>query len=171
MREDDLDAILDEKNNAEKIIELIDVKVKMVVFTLGAFHFALAGRVVKEILNGDEPIYFVPGMPKTLEGVVHLRDDIESVMSLSQLINLPVNQCDSASSSLLLVETDLMKTLLRVDKLIDVVDISESDIKPKPDALPQKIAEVVNEIFMFNDHLVAVMDIHRVLAFWESSTA
>ena len=51
-------------------------------------RFALPGSAVSEILPSDQPVYYVPGLPASTEGVLHLRGNIESVISLNSLLGL-----------------------------------------------------------------------------------
>lgn len=84
-----LEEALARQSNDDTIIDVDEPCQQLVLFRLAEQRFALPGSAVNEILNGDQPVYFVPGLPASTEGVIHLRGNIESVVTLQALLGLP----------------------------------------------------------------------------------
>ena len=80
-----LDDILSQRHDAQRAVVNVDEpQLKLVVFALGGQWFAFHGSSVREIL-AQPTVHFVPGCPSSLEGVIHVRGDIESVLRLHEL--------------------------------------------------------------------------------------
>lgn len=164
-----LDQLLNEQTtNRQEIVDVDEPLIKLVIFKLAEQYFAFAGRSIVEVLPGDEAVYFLPGMPASVEGVMNVRGDIESVIHLHELLQLsqPTNKAASPGSSLLLGKGKTMRSGLRVDQLLDVIDIPESQLQTPPDALPEHLQPFVSSLLSFNGLIVTVLDLDAVFAAW-----
>lgn len=170
MSESQLEQLLAQRQTrAEDIVDVDEAVIKLVIFRLAEQCFALPGVVIKEVLPGAETVFFVPGMPSSVEGVINVRGDIESVIKLNGLLGLPdsAEKLPHHSSSILLAHGNAMHSGLRVERLLDVVDIALSQIQPPPDALPEYLQPYVTGLLEFNDLAVAVLDIDALFAAWQ----
>ncbi len=167
-----LDQVLTERQgNQQGIIDVDEPVVKLVIFRLADQYFAFHGAVIKEVIPGDTPVYFLPAMPSSVEGVMNLRGDIESVISLHELLQLSavVNQDNDAvvtASCILLGKNHAMHSGLRVDQLLDVIDIPTSQLKPPPASLPEHLQPFVMHLFVFNGQPVTLLDLEAVFKNW-----
>ena len=82
MSDSPLEHILSQRLGHQEIIDVDEPVIKLVIFSLGEQHFAFLGEAIKEVLPGTETVFFVPGMPASVEGVINVRGDIESVIQL-----------------------------------------------------------------------------------------
>jgi purine-binding chemotaxis protein CheW len=158
-----LDAILAERyqiSQAPAEEEVPDIT--YLIFTLAGDWFAFAGEVIKEVLS-DSPVFFLPGCPPSLEGVVNIRGDIESVMNLRAVLGYSPS-ISHLNSRILLGATGDLKSGLRVDRVEEVVNRSANEIMPAPSNLPDKLAPLVSGMFSYGPHLVAVLDLARIFA-------
>lgn len=146
---------------ANEIIDVEEPSVKLVIFMLGERFFAFRGQFVKEILPGTETLFFVPGMPASVEGVINVRGDIESVIRLQPLLQLPAGR-EKARGSLLLAQASGMHTGVRVDELVDVVDVPVSQLKNPPESLPDTLRPYVSALLDFQGKAIAVLDAEKV---------
>ena len=165
-----LEQILSQRQaHQHDIVDVDEPVIKLVVFSLGEQHFALPGDVVKEVLSGSEAVFLVPGMPDSVEGVINLRGDIESVIQLHSLLQLPnlLEKSTLPFSSILLACAKQMRSGLRVDRLLDVVDIPQSQIQLPPDALPEYLKPYVTGLLQFSGLAVAVLDIDTLFSAWQ----
>ena len=151
----------------EEIVDVDEPVVKLVMFSLGSRDFAFLGELVREVLPGTEPVYFVPGMPSAVEGVMNVRGDIESVIRLHSLLQLKDQDDKTRHSAILLAKGKKMHSGLRVDCLLDVVDIPESQIQPPPESLPEHLSPYVTGLLQFKQRAVAVLDLDKVFAAWQ----
>ena len=158
-----LDQVLSQRREARKeIVDVDEPAVKLVVFALGERWFAFRGERIREILAGAE-VFFVPGCPASLDGVINVRGDIESVIRLHELLR--IEGADAApSAAILLGSSSAMSSGIRVDRVIDVVDVPQSSIQAPPATLPEHMRELVSGVLTFQDHPVAVLDLERIFA-------
>lgn len=162
MSEPTLDQILSQRRDARQ--EIVDVDaptVKLVVFALGARWFAFPGERIREILAGAE-VFFVPGCPASLDGVINVRGDIESVVRLHDLLR--IEGAAAPSSAILLGRSAAMSSGIRVDSVIDVVDVPQGDIHAPPASLPEHMRGFVTGVLRFQEHPVVVLDLDRIFA-------
>lgn len=170
MSESQLEQLLAQQHTREHdIVDVDEPVIKLVIFSLAEHYFALPGAAIKEVLQGDEAVFFVPGMPSSVEGVMNVRGDIESVIRLNGLLQLPdsIEKKSLHSSSILLGRGNDMHSGLRVDWLLDVVDIALSQIQPAPDALPEYLQSYVTGVLKFSGFAVAVLDIDALFSAWQ----
>lgn len=154
---------------AQDIVDVDEPVIKLVIFSVAEHYFALPGTAVKEVLEGSEAVFFVPGMPSSVEGVINVRGDIESLIQLNGLLQLPntAEKHTLHSTSILLARGNNMHSGLRADRLLDVVDIALSQIKPAPDALPEYLQPYVTGLLEFSGLAVAVLDIDALFSAWQ----
>jgi len=164
-----LDQLLNERaTNEQEIVDVDEPVIKLVIFRLSEQHFAFKGANIAEVLQGDEAVHYLPGMPASVEGVMNVRGDIESVLRLHDLLQLTAdpNKATSEASVILLGRGKAMQSGLRVDQLLDVVDLPESQLKAPPEALPEQLKPYVLYLFSFNDLAVTVLDLDAIFAAW-----
>ena len=142
--------------------EVDEPLVKLVVFSLGEQWFAFRGEAIREVL-ADSEVYFLPGCPTSMEGVINVRGDIESVIRLRAVLGLPEIET-SATSRILLAKADAIRSGLRVDRVEDVLDVPLSDLQSPPHTLPERLRTLVLGIVMVRDQPVHLLDISRILA-------
>ncbi len=154
----------------QEIIDVDEPVIKLVIFSLAEQYFAFAGEAIKEVLPGTEAVFFVPGMPASVEGVINVRGDIESVLQLHTLLQLPNTLAKNTAhlTTILLARGKQMHSGLRVDRLLDVVDIPQSQVQAPPDALPEYLQAYVTGLLQFGELAVAVLDIEAVFNAWQS---
>lgn len=163
MSETTLDQVLTQRREARKeIVNVDELAVKLVIFELGDDWFAFHGDRIREIL-AQADVFFVPGCPSSLEGVINVRGDIESVVRLHDLLRLPEPSA-KRGSSILLGRGGGMSSGIRVDAVVDVVDVPESSIQPPPSALPDHLRAYVSGVLQFQGHPVTVLDLDTIFA-------
>lgn len=158
-----LDRILGARREASaEIVNVDEPTLKLVIFELGGDWFAFPGEAIREILPPVD-IYFVPGCPSSLEGVINVRGDIESVISLAELLGKPTGPM-APNSSILRGHGGGMHSGIRVDRVVDVLDVPHSAIQPPPATLPEHMRHIVSGLTRHQDAPVAVLDLDRIFA-------
>lgn len=157
-----LDQALRHRESQQEVVDLYEPAVKLVIFELRGAWFAIHGDRIREILSQVE-VFFVPGCPASLEGVINVRGDIESVIGLHELLRLPPAAA-SAASSILLAHGGGMTSGVRVDEVVDVVDVTQSSIHPPGATLPEHLRNIVSGVLRFKDKPVTVLDLDRIFA-------
>lgn len=156
-----LDRILAQRTQANKeIVNVDEPTIKLVVFELNGDWFAFPGSNIREILSHAE-VFFVPGCPSSLEGVINVRGDIESVIRLHELLELPP-PADNRAFFVLLGQGSSMRSGIRVDRVVDVIDVAQSNVREAPGALHDQLRSIVSGIVNFQDRPVMVLDLDRI---------
>jgi purine-binding chemotaxis protein CheW len=159
-----LDELL-EQRQAEigKVIEVDEPQIKLVIFRLGAEYFALRGQQVREILPAGE-IFYIPGCPDSLIGVINLRGDVESVLQLDRLLQRNSDEEAAVGRFILLTQASAMRAGLLVDQVEDVIDVVESALQPAPDTLPSPLDQWVDAALIWREQAIPCLDGERLLA-------
>ncbi len=166
-------ALNDRRRQQEEVVNVDEPTLQLVVFSLAGQRFALPGENVTEILGGDQSVYLVPGMPASVEGVINLRGEIESVITLYSLLQLtfpgtdlpgtdlpgPAPPGSVAAGMILMAQTEGMRSGLRIDQLEDVCDVPRSVLKTPPAALPSHLRPYVTALWEQTHQAVAVLNL------------
>ena len=156
-----LDEIIEQRRQEEDLAAQVDEQtVRMVLFTVGAQLFAVAGSSVREILPLGT-IAFVPGCPDAMLGVINVRGAIESVLSLAALLGLREGE-GSRHRSILLAVAAGMRSGLTVDAIVDVAEIPESAVQPAPATTPAALAGVVAGAVSYRDRVATLIELDRL---------
>ena len=150
------------KNSRNVALE-IDNRAQVVVFVLGSEYLALQGENVKEIVN-EEKIYFVPGVPETILGIVNIRGDIESVIDLGKILDLGTIAGKSvADKKILIARSGDYRCGIIVDRLVDVAEIPQNTIHPVEGALKSGFRDLVRSEFTMGKNTVLMLDMERIM--------
>ncbi len=165
MSETTLDQVLSGRREAQQdIVNVDEPAVKLVIFELGPDWFAFHGERVSEILAHAE-VFFVPGCPPSLEGVINVRGDIASVIRLHEMLHLPGS--NAANSSILIGHGGGISSGIRVDRIVDVVDVAQSSIQPPPATLSDHLRPLVLGVLRFQEQPVTLLDLDALFADYE----
>jgi purine-binding chemotaxis protein CheW len=135
--------------------------IKWVIFLVDDAWYAFPGAAVREIL-ADPQVFFLPGCPASLEGVMSVRGDIESVLSLNHIL-VPRAACAPLPHSrVLLGHAGSITSGIRVDKVEDVIDLPENLMQDAPHSLPSHLEKIALGLIPYKDHLVTVLDMKRI---------
>lgn len=168
-----LDQVLIRRSDAsQEIVDVDESSIKLVIFELGGEWFAFPGEAIREILPPVD-IFFVPGCPSSLEGVINVRGDIESVIRLAELLGKPAAEPSATSSILRGIGGKPggkpggeigggMHSGIRVDRVVDVLDVVQSAIQPPPTTLPEPMRRIVSGLMRHQDKPVAILDLNRI---------
>lgn len=153
-----LDEALATNDDAKTVVDVDEPTQQLVLFRLNDQGFALPGSAVSEILPSDQPVYYVPGLPTSTEGVLHLRGKIESVISLHQLLGLPTPE-GTSKGMILLVRAAGMTSGVRIEQLDDVCEVTQSLLQAPPETLPGTLRPYVSALWQVDERqALAVLD-------------
>jgi purine-binding chemotaxis protein CheW len=156
-----LDSLLQLRRQADADVINVDESTrKFVIFALDKEWFAIAGENIREILPLGR-IFFVPGCPPSLEGVINVRGDIESLISLSILLGRAASELP-AGESILLGHGAGMQSGIRVGRVIDVVDVPESQVHAPHATLPENMKGIVCGLMLHKEIPVTILDLNTI---------
>ncbi|QTA82106.1 Chemotaxis protein [Desulfonema limicola] len=166
----------DKKNKTEQILEQIkkqrsrsrviaaeEERIELVIFSLAKDYYAFYGTNVKEILP-YEKITYVPGCPDFITGIINIRGDIESVISIHKLMGIPEKKPDKNFRIIMGVHQDILSGIL-VDSVEDVIEVPLTYIKHPISTLDKKIKDfTVGGEMIYENKYVNILDIGKLFS-------
>ena len=171
-KHDDLAEILKtikQRDQQERIIEIEEKLVQLVIILLAERYYAFYGKTIKEIVTVGE-ISYVPGMPEYILGVINIRGDIESVLDLRMLLRLPQSPC-TKRSRILIGEIPGIRSGLLVDSVEDVLEIPEDQISATDSMLDEERAEYILGESSYKEKELILLNIEKILKNYLMSNA
>ena len=155
--------ILDEikrRSGEEKIVDVEEEKVKVVIFSLLNVHYAFYGADIKEILPPAK-IFYIPGSPDFILGVINVRGDIESVINPNRFLGIPDSET-THFSRITVAEKNSIKSGVLVDSVEDVLDVPVSSIKPPLSTLNKPLKDYVTGELIYKNKNVTILDVGKI---------
>lgn len=127
--------------------------------------FAVAGRTysapvdsIREVIMPEE-IIPVAETAHAVEGVMHVRDEVVTIVSLSKII-APENQKKISSKAVILMNTDRSTIGVAVDRVLRVISINSKEIKQPDPSL--RDAYYLLGVFDLDGTLILHIDLSRI---------
>src|SRR5512135_1753784 len=118
---EDLLNTIREIRKVDRSSDIDERKVKVVIFSLSNGLYSFYGDNVKEILPYGN-IFYVPGAPENILGVINVRGDIESVINIHRILGQPEPQ-KTGKSRIVIAEAEGIRSGILLDSIEDVLDI------------------------------------------------
>jgi purine-binding chemotaxis protein CheW len=154
-----LDEVKADRLNQD-VAEAAEDWVKIVLFRAGSGRYAFYGHNIREILSGNE-IYWVPGLPAFLPGLINVRGDIESVIDIQCLLGEP-RGAGGAPGLIAMAVSRTFRSGIMVDAVEDVVDIPVSSIQPPLITLAAGVRDLVAGQIQLGKSLIPLLDIEKL---------
>jgi len=134
---------------------------KYLTFFLAGEEYGLEILKVSEII-GLQPITRVPRMPEFVRGVINLRGKVIPITDLRMKFGMGAE--DSEDSCIIVVQMRGIQTGIVVDRVSEVVAISEADIEDAPSFGAGIRTEFLLGIGKTGGRVKLLLDIDKVLA-------
>jgi purine-binding chemotaxis protein CheW len=121
--------------------------------------FGVPVAIVQEVLSFSEYTP-VPLAPKAIGGLFNLRGQVIAAVDLRVQLGLPARDLDGPAMNVI-VRTDDESVSLLVDRIGEVVDLSEDAFEPPPDTLHGPTRELINGAFKLDGRLMLALDTAR----------
>jgi purine-binding chemotaxis protein CheW len=141
---------------------LDEAQTKLVLVSLDGEWFAVAGAHVREILAAV-PVHYLPGCPASMDGVINVRGAIETAIDLRGLLGAAPAP-GGEQIRFLLCEAGGMRSAVRVDEVLDVLDVAQSRIGLPPHTLTEERKAVVAGVLTLGERVVTLLDLDRMFA-------
>lgn len=158
------DDILDEIKQSLRsrdVVNVVEERVKVVVFSCGARRYALYGRDVREILAGCE-IFPVPSLPEYLPGLINVRGDIESAIDLGYILG--GERVKTEKPMIAMVVSGDFHSGVIIETVEDVIDLPRSAIKPPLATLAGAARELAAGEVELGEATATLLDIAKLAA-------
>ena len=131
-------------------------------FKIGNDHFAVDVLSVQEVIK-PQKVTPVPKSQDFIKGLINLRGQIVSVISLSERLGLKVNPCDDYMNIIIKDKDSLMA--FEVDSIQDTFEVQQDHLDNVPATLPAPLKDFVENVCEVNDQLTMILDLERITNF------
>ncbi|SNB46152.1 chemotaxis protein CheW [Geobacter sp. DSM 9736] len=136
----------------------------MVGFTVGNEEFCVDILKVQEIIRMVE-ITLMPNAPDYVEGVINLRGKVIPVIDFRKRFHLMEGaEIDSQSKRIVVVALHGVTIGIIVDKVSQVIKLSEEQISPTPDAVKGFDSDCIQGVGRLTDKLLIILDLEKLFA-------
>lgn len=135
-------------------------------FILSDHEYALSIARIKEIIEYSE-ITSVPLVPSFISGVLNLRGNVVPVIDLCKRLDLKTSEITARTCIVIVevtIENDKTVIGLVVDKVLQVVEIDSSDLRPAPPFGAQIRTDFIENMIQMKDSFIIILNIDQVLS-------
>jgi len=133
-------------------------------FIVGDELYAVSVSQVLEVLE-KQSITRVPNAPEYIKGIINFRGDIVPAFESRSKFNLP-ERSDDASYVIIVLDLSKENEIFRigaiVDRVKDVLEIDDTDIKPVPAMSKEFNTEFLQGIYKLKDGFILLLDVEKV---------
>ena len=134
--------------------------IAIAVFGLGGEYFGLDLDIVREFIKIGR-ITQIPCCPNYIIGNMNLRGEILTLVELSQILNLGLQNTKSHSKAVVFEVDDLIAGIA-VDEVYDAIDLPPEQIKPLPVALAKE-ENYLKAMTTYLDQTLHLIDLRKIL--------
>jgi len=132
-------------------------------FYLGPALFGVEVTRVQEVIRHQE-MTAVPLAPAAVRGLINLRGSIVSCIDLRTRFGME-KAPDGVLPSNVVTQTAGGLVSLQVDRIGDVVEVTEETMEQPPETLQGEARKLIHSVHKLNGSLLRTLDIERVLDF------
>jgi purine-binding chemotaxis protein CheW len=133
-------------------------------FIVGDELYAVNVSKVLEVLE-KQAISRVPNAPHFIKGIVNFRGDIVPVFESRDKFNLPA-RAENATYVIIVLdlskESEMFRIGAMVDRVKDVLEIDDADIKPVPTMSKDFNTKFLTGIFKLDSRFILLLDVEKV---------
>ncbi len=139
--------------------------VQLATFYLDGYLFAVPVDQVQEVLM-EQPHTLTPGASPAVAGLINLRGQVVTALDLRRRLGMAERVQDSdepvPSINVVVRSRDEVWSLI-VDRIGDVMDVTESQFEPPPDTLHGPLRDLIVGAYKLDEQLLLHLDVDRVL--------
>lgn len=129
-------------------------------FKIGNGLYAISVLDVQEVIK-PQLVTPVPLAPNYINGLINLRGQIVTSISLRTLFGLPESHREEFMN--IIVRSGESLYALVVDEILDVIDVEEKSFEKTPDTLDEKIKNFINGVYKLDSNLLILLDLQKIL--------
>ncbi|HEX2935531.1 MAG TPA: chemotaxis protein CheW [Bacteroidales bacterium] len=133
-------------------------------FIVGNELYAVNVSKVLEVLE-KQTISRVPNAPQYIKGIINFRGDIVPVFETRDKFNLPT-RIESDACVIIVLDlsqnTEIFRIGAMVDKVKDVLEIDDSEIKPVPTMSKEFNTQFLKGIYKLSNNFILLLDVEKV---------
>lgn len=133
-------------------------------FTVGKEEFCIDILKVQEIIR-MVPITAMPNAPDYVEGVINLRGKIIPVIDFRKRFHIyDSSDGDDESRRIIVVSFGTVNVGIIVDKVSQVLKVSEDQISPTPDVVRGYDSDYIRGVARVGDRLIILLELEQLFA-------
>lgn len=129
---------------------------------IGDQIFGIPILQVQDVL-GEQKVTKVPLAPRAIAGSLNLRGRIVTAIDVRACLGMPPLDKSGMQEMSVVVENNGELYSLMIDKVGDVMSLSQRDYEKSPATLDPQWRGVCNGIYRLKDRLLVVLDVPRLL--------
>ena len=129
----------------------------LTTFFVNGYLFGIEVATVQEVIR-YQPMTRVPLAPPALSGLINLRGQIIAAVDLRRRLGFPDRAAGELPMDVVVRTRDGMVSLL-VDRIGDVVEVSEEAFEEPPDTLVGIARELIRGAYKLDDALLLSLDV------------
>jgi purine-binding chemotaxis protein CheW len=129
-------------------------------FTVDGRLYGIDVMKVQEVTKPLE-VTLMRTAPPCIKGLINLRGQIATAIGLRELFGLTVDNSTEKMTVVCKVE-DVLLSLL-VDKIGDVVEVSETNFEPSPQTIPGNIRVFMQGVYKTDDAILSIVSLDSIL--------
>jgi len=130
-------------------------------FYLDKTFFGIQVDRVQEIIRFQE-MAIVPMSPDIVKGLINLRGQIITGIDLRKCLDFNTEYANKKPMNVI-VKSGAEAFSLLVDRIGDVLDLSEDLRENKPDTLSGKVRDLISDVYKLENKLLLVLDIDKII--------
>ena len=137
-------------------------EVEYCAFILNGLLFGVPIADVQEVLR-YQAITYVPRAPNSVSGLINLRGRITTAVDLRARLNLPDRDDGTDPMNVVVRSRDGEVVSLLVDRIDDIIRVSEEKFEAAPDTLSQSVRKLVGGAYKLENRLLLTLDTERCI--------
>jgi purine-binding chemotaxis protein CheW len=129
-------------------------------FKIGSGFYAISVLEVQEVIK-PQLLTLVPSAPDYVRGLINLRGQIVTAISLRSLFGLKDEHQEEYMN--IIVRSGESLYSLMVDEILDVIDVEDSTFEKTPETLEEKIRRFINGVYKLDHKLLILLDLDKIL--------
>ena len=137
-------------------------EVEYCAFILNGLLFGVPIADVQEVLR-YQAITYVPRAPKSVSGLINLRGRITTAVDLRARLSLPAREEGIDPMNVVVRSRDGEVVSLLVDRIDDIIRVSEEKFEAAPDTLSMRVKQLVGGAYKLENRLLLTLDTERCI--------
>jgi len=137
-------------------------EVEYCAFILNGLLFGVPIADVQEVLR-YQAITYVPRAPKSVSGLINLRGRITTAVDLRARLSLPAREEGIDPMNVVVRSRDGEVVSLLVDRIDDIIRVSEEKFEAAPDTLSTRVKQLVGGAYKLENRLLLTLDTERCI--------
>lgn len=135
---------------------------RFTTFFVGERLYGIDVMKVQEITKAM-PMSAVPLAPNYVHGLINLRGQIATAIGLRELFALDFARTEEHMN--IICESNELLLSFLVDKIGDVIEVSEAAFEKAPDTIPNEIRRFMSGVYKLPNQLLSILEIDSILKF------